>query len=215
MNGMNRNIAITVIIIIIIMTASCAGLQKTSEEPIHAEKGTGITIWKIPVLGIGSWGKEEEKISYSFQENNHLYTVTAIVINDNDHVVYSLIYDGYYSKEQLILVTNEKLIFKVKPFSEVVVPERFDRTRPQRKYISNLLPNHQYSNLDFHLIGKKIIAITSNTFATISDNSSSYHFRGRYYYAAAVITLPTISRHIQPLRFEFDFDLKKIISSLF
>jgi hypothetical protein len=32
------------------------GFQKTTNEPLHAESGTGITVWKIPILGIGNWG---------------------------------------------------------------------------------------------------------------------------------------------------------------
>lgn len=45
-----------ILLIVLLLLSSCAGLQKTSEEPVHAEYGTGITIWKIPVIGFGSWG---------------------------------------------------------------------------------------------------------------------------------------------------------------
>lgn len=42
--------------IIFVLVGGCAGWKKTSQEPTHAETGAGITVWKIPVLGIGLWG---------------------------------------------------------------------------------------------------------------------------------------------------------------
>jgi len=49
--------------LLIIFLSGCAsvvgpktGFQKTTEEPLHAESGAGITIWKIPIIGIGGWG---------------------------------------------------------------------------------------------------------------------------------------------------------------
>jgi len=34
------------------------GLDKTTNEPLHAESGAAITLWKIPLVGIGGWGNE-------------------------------------------------------------------------------------------------------------------------------------------------------------
>lgn len=49
--------------LLFIFLSGCAGirhqtgLQKTVNEPLHAESGgVGLTFWKIPVLGIGGWG---------------------------------------------------------------------------------------------------------------------------------------------------------------
>lgn len=42
--------------------ASCAGyrpaagVRETIKEPLHAESGIGVTIWKVPVVGVGGWG---------------------------------------------------------------------------------------------------------------------------------------------------------------
>src|SRR3989338_1202528 len=34
----------------------CAGIRQTAKEPVHAESGGGITVWKIPLVGFGEWG---------------------------------------------------------------------------------------------------------------------------------------------------------------
>ncbi|MEK7658167.1 MAG: hypothetical protein AAB366_03230 [Patescibacteria group bacterium] len=44
------------VIALIIISSGCAGARKTSREPLHAESGGGITIWKIPIIGFGGWG---------------------------------------------------------------------------------------------------------------------------------------------------------------
>lgn len=33
-----------------------AGARETMKEPLHTEAGIGITIWKVPVIGLGGWG---------------------------------------------------------------------------------------------------------------------------------------------------------------
>ncbi len=33
-----------------------AGVRETIQQPLHAETGMGITVWKIPIIGIGGWG---------------------------------------------------------------------------------------------------------------------------------------------------------------
>ena len=40
----------------LLMMSGCAGLRQTAKEPVHAETGAGITVWKIPVLGFDEWG---------------------------------------------------------------------------------------------------------------------------------------------------------------
>ena len=44
--------------LLIIFLSGCASVvgPKTTEEPLRAESGAGVTIWKVPVLGIGVWG---------------------------------------------------------------------------------------------------------------------------------------------------------------
>lgn len=45
------------LLVIILLSFGCAtGAKKTAEEPLHAELGAGITIWKVPILGFGGWG---------------------------------------------------------------------------------------------------------------------------------------------------------------
>jgi hypothetical protein len=55
--------ATIIIILFICLLFGCAGLQKTSQEPLHAESGGGITIWKIPVIGLGGWGTDNNRIA--------------------------------------------------------------------------------------------------------------------------------------------------------
>jgi len=57
--GVIWGILIWIMIILIIFLTSCAtGAKKTAQEPFHAESGAGITIWKIPIVGIGAWGQD-------------------------------------------------------------------------------------------------------------------------------------------------------------
>lgn len=59
-----RIVRLFVLVIIMVAVGSgCVGVKydtgydKTMQQPLHAESGgTGITLWKVPVLGIGSWG---------------------------------------------------------------------------------------------------------------------------------------------------------------
>lgn len=45
-------------LVISLLVTGCAttGAQKTAQEPLHTETGVGITIWKIPIIGVGGWG---------------------------------------------------------------------------------------------------------------------------------------------------------------
>ncbi len=45
-----------VLLLIVFSSPGCAGLQKTAQEPLHAESGTAITAGKVPIVGVGSWG---------------------------------------------------------------------------------------------------------------------------------------------------------------
>lgn len=49
-----------IILFLFLALSSCAttGVKETSKESIHAEAGVGITLWKIPILGIGGWGTD-------------------------------------------------------------------------------------------------------------------------------------------------------------
>lgn len=33
-----------------------AGARETMKEPLHTEAGIGVTVWKVPVIGVGGWG---------------------------------------------------------------------------------------------------------------------------------------------------------------
>lgn len=33
-----------------------AGARETMKEPLHADAGIGVTVWKIPLIGVGGWG---------------------------------------------------------------------------------------------------------------------------------------------------------------
>lgn len=33
-----------------------AGARETMKEPLHADTGIGVTVWKIPLFGVGGWG---------------------------------------------------------------------------------------------------------------------------------------------------------------
>lgn len=50
---------ISLAIVAVLALSGCTawpGLQKSTQEPVHAESGFGVTIWKIPLVGIGGWG---------------------------------------------------------------------------------------------------------------------------------------------------------------
>jgi len=50
---------IVVIILFVILSSGCAtGAKKNSQKPLHAESGVGVTIWKVPIFGIGFWGQD-------------------------------------------------------------------------------------------------------------------------------------------------------------
>jgi len=51
-----------IVVVVVYLCSGCVGIQhqtgaqKTAQEPLHAESGIGITIWKIPIIGFGGWG---------------------------------------------------------------------------------------------------------------------------------------------------------------
>lgn len=43
--------------IALVFSTGCAMIPQTVERPpVTTDSGTGITIWKVPILGLGSWG---------------------------------------------------------------------------------------------------------------------------------------------------------------
>ncbi len=60
---------------VLFLLFGCAGVRQTAKEPIHAESGTGITVWKIPIVGFGEWGGD----NYGQEPNVivHKYDYTA------------------------------------------------------------------------------------------------------------------------------------------
>ena len=53
-----KNLLVVSCWLLVVSLVGCAttGAQKTAQEPLHTESGAGITIWKIPIIGIGGWG---------------------------------------------------------------------------------------------------------------------------------------------------------------
>jgi len=51
-----------IVVVVVYLCSGCVGIrhqtgaQKTAQEPLHAETGVGVTIWKIPIIGFGGWG---------------------------------------------------------------------------------------------------------------------------------------------------------------
>jgi len=42
----------------VLVLGGCAGLQRTAQEPLHTQSGLGVTLWKIPILGLGIWAPD-------------------------------------------------------------------------------------------------------------------------------------------------------------
>lgn len=54
---MERYSILIIFLVAGLLFSGCSeGFKKTANEPLHAESGIGITIWKVPALGIGTWG---------------------------------------------------------------------------------------------------------------------------------------------------------------
>lgn len=49
--------------VFVLIGCATTGVKETSKEPIHAEAGVGITLWKIPILGIGGWSTDTGQVS--------------------------------------------------------------------------------------------------------------------------------------------------------
>lgn len=52
----------------------CAGVRQTTKEPLHAEAGVGITVWKIPIVGFGEWGSGSYKQAPNVIVHKYNYT---------------------------------------------------------------------------------------------------------------------------------------------
>lgn len=49
-------LAVTVLLAGCAWYRPAAGVRETIQQPLHTETGAGITVWKIPIIGIGGWG---------------------------------------------------------------------------------------------------------------------------------------------------------------
>lgn len=55
-----KNALVLIAVIFILTLVGCAGgLQKTAQEPLHTQSGLGVTLWKIPILGLGIWAPDD------------------------------------------------------------------------------------------------------------------------------------------------------------
>ncbi len=72
-----------IILFLFFVLIGCAttGVKETSKEPIHAEAGVGVTLWKIPILGIGGWGTDTGQV-FSIIVHRYDYQAQPPVLSD-------------------------------------------------------------------------------------------------------------------------------------
>lgn len=101
-------IAAVLIIIYLFLFSGCAGARKTAQEPIHAETGGGITIWKIPIIGFGGWGNggTPDIIVYQYNYQTKPQT-TPPLLNMPSPVDYPTIYSSAWDDPSLVIFKNE------------------------------------------------------------------------------------------------------------
>ncbi len=87
----------------------CAGAQKTAQEPLHAETGGGITIWKIPIVGIGGWGTNTtpDIIVYKYNYQTQPPPTPPGAQPSPPAVDYSTIYGSAWDDPSLVIFKNE------------------------------------------------------------------------------------------------------------
>lgn len=106
-------ILITVIIFVVIyFSYGCAGARKTAQEPLHAESGAGITIWKIPIIGFGGWGTggTPDIIVYQYNYQAKPQTTsqgTMLSPGMPPPVDYPTIYNSAWDDPSLVIFKNE------------------------------------------------------------------------------------------------------------
>lgn len=105
-------IFIVVAVLIIYLFSGCAGARKTAQEPLHAEQGGGITIWKIPIIGFGSWGVGGTPniiiYQYNYQAKPQVAPPgTPLSTTAPAPVDYQTIYGSSWDDPSLVIFKNE------------------------------------------------------------------------------------------------------------
>lgn len=100
------------LIIYLFFFSGCAGARKTAQEPLHAEQGAGITIWKIPIVGFGGWGSGGTPDiiihQYNYQAKPQIApTETPSSLNMPAPVDYPTIYGSAWDDPSLVIFKNE------------------------------------------------------------------------------------------------------------
>ena len=208
--------------IFVSLFSGCAGLEKTKEEPVHTERGAGITLWKIPIIGFGSWGNKENvtvPVPAVVESTDRLGSVRALVFNQNEQARHKfLLFEGSYNREQLFLVDNGGPRLKVEPIFRGEIGPAVASNLVAYGEIGNLLPRSPYTILVFSetpLIGK-FLDVSVISFYTSNDNlSSCYQFWNKKRCAAVMVNMPMISQSSQVFQFEKTIDMGAFIDSLF
>lgn len=98
----------------LLFLSGCAGLQKTANEPVHAEYGAGITIWKIPIIGFGSWGSSGEVPDVIIHKYDYQARPPALAPGTPPGtpiappvVDYSTIYSSAFDDPSLVIFKND------------------------------------------------------------------------------------------------------------
>lgn len=199
----------------------CAGIQQTKEEPIHAERGSGLTLWKIPIIGFGSWGEKKETLLNEpyLSSERAISGVTALVLNQNQEARHRfLIYEGSYNRDQLFSINDGGPRLRVEPMFRGQIGVAAASNMASYGEVRNLLPRTSYTVLVFsetQFLGK-LLDVSTITFSTGNDNlNSCYQFWNKRQCAAAIIYLPMVSQQLQTFRFDKTIDMGAFIDSLF
>lgn len=114
------------------------GAVATAEEPLHAESGVGVTIWKFPIVGIGGWGFGAGRVpevvvyNYNYQAVPSPATPSGIPVQPPgppQPVPYGTIYPAAPSDDptRVIFVSGSDratLRLRVQGQPEIVLPPR-------------------------------------------------------------------------------------------
>ncbi len=110
-------VAVVIVLAVISLFSGCAGLQKTTKEPLHAESGAGITIWKIPIVGLGiwtpdSWGGAPSVIIHRYDYQTQPQAVPPDALpnlpaNGPLPITYQTIYGSAWDDPTLVIFKND------------------------------------------------------------------------------------------------------------
>lgn len=112
--NLKKQYPIFVFLSLVILFGCAAGAQKTVQEPVYAENGFGVTIWKIPILGLGGWGNSSGQApsvivhKYDYQVKPlALATGTPPNLGTAPPVDYQTTYESAWNDPTLVIFKND------------------------------------------------------------------------------------------------------------